>query len=701
MAKAKKPPAKTEREYADLHALSLRQFRAGMESTMDERDQSVEDRAFHQVAGAQWTGPLEDQWENKPRLEINKVQQAMLRIFNAYRANRMDVLFAPRDGSPADDLCDAISSLFRADEADSCAEEGWDNAFDETAAGGVGAIRLRACYVDDEDYGDEAGEDDERQQLRWEPIFEADRNVVWDADSKLADKSDAKHVFVLTAMTHDGYKEEYGEDPASWPLSLEKWQWQWTTQDVVYVAEKYELEQVRDTIEFWRNLASGDEKRFRKSLTDMHEGWREKMRIEGWKLDRSKRVSRRRVHKWLMNGSHIIQDCGYIAGKCLPVIQEYGKRAFIEDQERWSGHVRLAKDAQRVKNVMVSKLTEIAGRNSIEKPIVHPEEIKGYEQMWADDNITDYPYLVLNPLKDVSGNPIYGRQLSYTKPPNIPPALAALLQITDEDLKEILGNQQQAEQLQPNMSAQLMELVQTRIDEQCSIYIDGLKKAKKRAGEVWLSAAREIYVEEGRKLKGIDRSGEKRQIVVGKQTVDDRGVRVAQFDLSEGDLGVEVEVGPTTRSRRVAIVRVLIELLSAVDDPEDKKVLVAMILANMEGEGLGDMRKYFRRRLIKMGVVEPTPEEQAKLDKEAANQPPDPNAEYLKAAAGQADAEAKQATAGVLLKIAQADKAGAEAAKIKSETDHQQQTQALEVIDRVTPNLLPAQPAEAAASTGE
>jgi hypothetical protein len=31
-----------------------------------------------------------------------------------------------------------------------------------------------------------------------------------------------------------------------------------------------------------------------------------------------------------------------------------------------------------------------------------------------------------------------------------------------------------------------------------------------------------------------------------------------------------------------------------------------MAMMNMEGEGIGDVRDYFRMRLVKMGVIKPT-----------------------------------------------------------------------------------------------
>ena len=57
-----------------------------------------------------------------------------------------------------------------------------------------------------------------------------------------------------------------------------------------------------------------------------------------------------------MSGSKVLEDCGYIAGPNIPIAPMYGKRWFISGIERFMGHVRLAKDVQRLANVLRSKL---------------------------------------------------------------------------------------------------------------------------------------------------------------------------------------------------------------------------------------------------------------------------------------------------------------------------------------------------------
>lgn len=413
---------------AGVHATAVRNFEKIQTSMRDERLQCLQDRRFYSIAGAQWEGPLGVQFENKPRLEVNKIHLAVIRIINEYRNNRIDVKFTSKDGSPNDDLADACASLYRADEQDSVATEAYDNAFEEAVGGGFGAWRLRTCYEDDED------DDDERQRIRIEPIFDADSSVFFDLNAKRQDKADAKECYVLTSMTYDAYEDEYGDDPASWPKQIHQRMFDWLTPDVVYVAEYFCVEEKSETTHVYRGL-DGTEKKVKDAELQADDTLEEQLLATGYREVRQKKVKRKRVHKYIMSGSRILEDCGFIAGKCIPIVPVYGKRWFVDNVERCMGHVRLAKDPQRLKNMQLSKLAEISAISSVEKPIFTPEQIAGHQQAWTDDNLKNYPYLLINQLTDQNGQPVAVGPQSYTRSPQIPPAMAALLQITEQDMQ--------------------------------------------------------------------------------------------------------------------------------------------------------------------------------------------------------------------------------------------------------------------------
>jgi len=656
-----------------LHSDALAQFNDIQTALRDERLQCLQDRRFYSLAGSQWEGPLWDIYENKPRFEVNKIHLSVIRIINEYRNNRVTVDFTPKPGQD-DKLAETCDGLYRADEKDSVADEAYDNAFEEAVGGGFGAWRLRNVYEDDED------EDNERQRIMIEPIFDADSSVFFDLNAKRQDKSDARYCYVVTSMTRQSYKETWGDDPTDWPKEIHQYEFDWCTPDVVYVAEYYKVEDVSETIRIFRAI-DGTEERYRQADFNDDPALEETLAAIGSVEVRQRKIKTRKVHKYIMSGGRILEDAGYIAGKEIPIVPVYGKRWFVDNVERCMGQVRLAKDAQRLKNMQLSKLGEISALSSVEKPILTPEQVTGHEVMWADDNIRNYPYLLINPITGPDGSQQVSGPVAYTRSPQIPPAMAALMQITEQDMQDILGSSQQADKMVSNISGKAIEMIQTRLDMQTFIYMSNFAKGMQRCGEIWLSMARDIYVEEGRQMKTIGPNDEIGMVELMKPTVSDAGEVVMENDLSRAKFDVNVEVGPSSTSKRAATVRALTGMMAITDDPQTKQVLQAMAMMNMEGEGISDVRDYFRKQLVRMGVVKPTEQEQEEMMVELQGQPEDPNKIFLQAAAEEAIAKAAKARADTVKTVADAGLSRARTAETLAKTGVQEQNMALTAME--------------------
>lgn len=636
-----------EQRLAQVHQECLREMGAIQSASRDVRLQCLQARRFYSVPGAQWEGPLGDQFENKPRFEFNKSHLAVIRVFNEYRANRIAVDFQSKDGQQADELAESLNGIYRSDWRSCSGDEAGDNCFEEGVGGGFGAIRVRAKYEDEED------EENEKQRVVFEPIFDADSTVFFGLDAKRYDKADAKSCYVLTPYTVDGYRETWNDDPSSWPKLIHQNEFDWYTPRLVWVAEVYKLEESNEAVRIFRGL-DGQEERVTKAETDDDPEVLERLQATGYHEVRQKKVKRRRWHKYIMSGGGILEDCGFIAGRCCPIVPFYAKRWVVDGIERCVGHVQLAMDAQRLQNMLLSWLAEMATRFDIEKPIVTPEQVAGHAAMWANDNVAKYPYLLLNTMTDKDGNAMPPNQLQYTKAPNIPPAVATLTQIAGQALEDMLGNQQAGEEIQPNLSGKAVELIQNRLDMQVFIYMSNFAKTHKRLGEVWLSMMKDVAVEDSRRMKTLSDTGEVGSVVLNQPKVDDDGAQIMANDIARANYEVDVDVGPSSVSKRAATVRALTGILQMTQDPGTQQVLLAAAMMNMDGEGLDDIRAYYRRMLVQQGVVKPTPEEQQQLEQAAANQQPDPQSQYLMAAADQAQADAASARAKTVDTIASA-----------------------------------------------
>jgi hypothetical protein len=692
-----------EQRLAAVHARAIERFDRCYASQREIRLQCAQDRRFVFVPGAQFEGDLADQFENRPRFEISKVANAVIRIFSEYRNNRVTVDFRPADGDTSDETAEFLDDLYRGDEQENDAQEAYDTAFEEGVAGGMGAWRLVNRYEDDED------EDDDRRRICIEPIPDADNSVFFDIDAKRYDKRDATYCFVITSMAPPEYGDRFDEDAdaaikewgdrrkqakniTSFDRTMRMGIYDWFQPEVVYTAEYFEIEEVSDPVQVWKSGATdAEEKLYPKRMEkDAYDAEVFKLRAQGFFMSREKKRKRRVVHKYVIDGSRVLDDAGVIAGKFIPVIPFYAKRAYVDNIERINGHIRFAIDAQRLYNMLMSLLAEISVQTPVEKPIFTPEQVAGHQDMWALDGVKRYPYLLVNPITDPTGAQVAAGPLGYTKPPALPPALAALIELIGIDLREILNASGDQQEMVSNISAKAVELIQNRLDMQSFIYMDNFKKSMRRCGEIWLSMARDLYDEDDRPMRVVRIDGSDEIAMLRQPSTDKDGKVKYLNDPAGGKFKAVADVGPSYTTRRDGTVRAITGMLQFVHDPADQAVLTATAVKNLEGEGLEPVKKHFRQKLLALGLEKPTEEEQAEIDQAQANQKPDPQATFLLAEAEKAMANAEKARADAEKARAQTVEALARVEEIASKLDTAELDRILKMVEATRKEEEPA-----------
>lgn len=627
---------------------------------------SLEDRRFLSIQGAQWEGDWGQQFENSLRVQINKTQRGHDKIINDYRANRFTVNFRPVDNTAGDDTADLLNGLLYADIYRSKGQQAFDNAFAEGSAGGMGAWRL--CN----EYEDEYDPDNDHQRIGIYQIVDADQRVYFDLDSKLYDKSDARYAYVLHSMTPEAFKEEYGDGRlASWPENRARPNWfDWFRPTIVYVAEYYEVEERNEELRIYSRASTDEE--FRYWASDITDELAKDLKQRGFEVRKTRKVKRKRVHKWLLSGAEVLEDCGYIAGSCIPIIPFYGKRVFIDNIERFKGHVRDAKDPARVYNSQISKLVETASLAPREVPIFAPEQMDGLQKHWERMNIDRHPYALAHPLIDPqNGNIVATGPIGNITPPQLPPVLAALIQQTGNDIAEITNGDDTSMEVKSNVSAEAMDIASSRVDGKSFIYMDNFKQSMQRFGEVYYAMAKEIYVEEGREVQAMDEDGETRTAVLHELYTDpNTQVHGKRYDLSVGRFNVIADVTEATSTRRDKTVRTMMALAQAattVQSPQIGQAALLTAIKNMDGEGIDGFQDFAHKLAVQLGLDEMTPEEQQQAQTQQQNQQPDPQSVAMLAQAKALDAQAEESMSKMRLNNANVVKSLADAQKTANE----------------------------------
>lgn len=610
----------------------------------DVREKCIEATRFARVPGGQWEGAtaagtkLDDQFEKYPKFEINKVATELNRIIAEYRNNRITVKFRPGDKEASEELANKLNGLFRADYEETDGGEACDNAFDDAATGGFGCFRLTSMLVNEYDPMDE------RQRIAIEPIYDPSRSVWFDPDAKKYDKSDAMWAFCMYSLSPEKYEAEYGKTP---PSSLDvttmtSWEYDWFEPEVVYIAKYYEVRKESVDVISYRQPLTGEIATYD---SDQIEDIQDELAIAGFEEVARRSVKRRRVYVSVVDGQNFLEKPRRIPGEHIPLIPVYGKRWFIDDIERVEGHIAKAMDPQRLYNLQVSMLADTAAQDPGQIPIVGMEQIRGLEKHWEARNKKRPAFLPLREMKDKAGNIIAGATpAGYTQPAVMNQALAALLQQTSADIQEVTGGSQAMQQMPSNVAQETVNNLMNRSDMASFIYLDNMAKSLKRAGEVWLSMAREVYGSD-REVRVVNEDGTDDIALMNAQVVDRQtGTVVALNDLSTGRYDVTVDVGPSYTARRDATVSVLTNVLSTMlpNDPM-RPAIQGIILDNIDGEGLDDFKEYNRNQLLTSGIVKPRNEKEQQIvmqaQQAAANQP---NPEMVLAQAQMVAAQAEE-----------------------------------------------------------
>lgn len=659
---------------------------------------ALEDRRFAFVDGAQWEGGLGAQFENRPRFVVNKTQKAVRRIVSEYRANAMTVNFRSGEDDTRQDDMTALRTVYRSDEQYSKAQDTFVSAFDEASSGGMGAWRLTNDYDvrAETDYDDEAP-----QRILFEPISDADISVFFDPDSKKLDKSDAKWCTVLNPISWDTYTTEYLDSaeleletrPSSFKEVRKLKQFDWFSNDAVYIGEYYEVEQKTEQFAVWREPHSGVEQKVyqgvdadsREAAAEQEAHWKS----IGYVKVRTGKRNRKRVRKYFLDGAGVLKDCGYIAGTEIPIVVVLGIRQIIDGIERFQGAVRLAKDSQRLYNMQISTLADITAFTPREKPIFTPEQMSGHELTWSRDLIDNNPYLLINPITGADGSITMSGPVGYIKQPDVPPALAGLIQITAADMMDVTGGDLAAGEVVANTSDALVSRVQAHQDMQVYIFVDGMKRAMQRCGEIYLSMACDIYVEENRKFSAVNDDKTFETATINVPSIGQNGQPVISKCFKRG-MDVFIDVGPAFNSRKDATVNALSKVIPMIADQQTQQLMLMTLVKNLDGEGMEDLAKFARKQLVQAGVVTPTQEEEEDLAKQqaaAANAPPDAATVALLAQARESDANATKSQASAVQSLSTAELNQAKAAQAVSQTNASQLSTIIQMLQNMQGNV--------------
>lgn len=631
----------------------------------DQRDKANEDMRFVNVTGGMWEGFLDNDFTDRVKLELDLVSNFLQRFIGQWNQNRVGVEYKPNDAGTTKQDSELLNGIYRSDFRQFSGKMATDNAVDECATCGYGALKLATLFEDDGD------PENDNQNVEWRPIYNAYNSVFWDQSAQRIDKRDARHCTVLKQFTRKSFEIEFpGKIPTSayTPETRSFFNIETTQIDIIYVATRYEVVKKHQFIFVYNNLRTGKIETF---AEDDHKLIKDELLEDEFRVFmRKRKIVRQSVEKTVFSGDEILEETRRIVGKWIPVIPFYAYRSYVDGVEWYRGLVRKLKDAARLFNMQVSQLAENAASAGQEVPIFDPDQVEGPDMaaIWANKN--NKPYLLARSLRDKDGNIVQTGPLAYSKPPQLDASTTALLSIVPSYVQDVTGGAPQ-EAFSKEMSGKAINALIKREDMNTQVVNDNIASAIAWSGEIYQSMAAEIYTTR-RIVKTIAKDGTESEVQLLAPVLDEEtGQLIESNNLQGKKFQSYADVGPQYETLREQTVEDLKGMLEAVGKlPAGEQylpVIMSVLMDNITGVGLDPIKEYNRKVMLSQGIIKPqTPEDEAFVQQ--IQQPKeDPNQKLIEAAANQQNAEARSLDASSLQKTADASKKEAETIKILDE----------------------------------
>lgn len=599
----------------------LCKFDADWMASDEARTEATNDLYFSRVS--QWDDWLSDYTTLQYRGQFDVVRPVVRKLVAEMRRNPIDVLFRPKDGADPNSA-DVLMGMYRTDMRHNTAKISVNIAVREQIEAGVGAWRLITEYEDQDPTSN-------NQVIRRVPIHEACTHVVWDSNSKQMDKSDAMHCTVINAMSRDGWKafaEKHGFDEDEIPSFQNpdmNWLFPWLTSDVVYVGEHYEVEEKKETVFIYQDPLTGEPvSYFQRDIKDVIDELADK----GMVKVAEKKVKRRRVYKSIITCTTILKNREPIAGEHIPIVPVYGEWSFAGDKEVYEGVVRLTKDGQRLRNMIMSFNADIVARTPKKKPIFWPEQIEGYEYMYGGND--DYPYYLLNRTDENNGDlPV--QPISYMENPEVPQANAYMLEAATNSVSQVATMGVDAEAANGQVAFDTVNQLNMRADLETYVFQDNLATAMRRDGEIYQSMVNDIY-DVPRQVMMTLEDGTEKQVQLLTQAVDYQTGTVVTLNDIRGRYECYTDIGPSFQSMKEQNRAEIQELLAKVPPGTPEwQMLLLQYFTLLDGKGVEMMREYANKQLVMMGLKKPETPEEIQMVEQAQQQPKEPSPEQTQA----------------------------------------------------------------------
>ena len=587
---------KPKKSASDILSTARARLDMAVSALSESREDETDDLKFY--AGSpdnQWQWPadvlatrgaVQGQTINaRPTLTINKLPQHVRQVTNDMRQNRPGAKVIPVDDSADIEVADIFNGMIRHIEYISDADVAYDTACENQVSYGEGYIRLLTEYCEPDSF------DQDIKIGRIRNSF----SVYMDPTIQDPTGADAKWCFITEDITKEEFTRMYPDAaPITTLQSLgvgDQSISNWLNEDTIRIADYYYIDYDKSTL----NLYPGNQTAFKGTPED------KALEAHFGKATKSRESDRPRVRYCKINGYEILEEREW-AGKWIPVIRIVGNEFEVDGRIYVSGLVRNSKDAQRMYNYWVSQEAEMLALAPKAPFIGYGGQFEGYEQQWKTANITNWPYLEVNP--DVTDG--QGAVLPLPARAQPPMASSGLLQAkagAAEDIKSTTGQYNASLGMGSNeRSGKAILARQREGDVGTYHYGDNLARGVRHIARQIIDLAPKIY-DTQRIARIIGEDGETKMIKINpdqpqpvNKIVDQQGIVIEKiYNPGVGKYDVVATTGPGYATKRQEALEAMAQLLQG--NPQLWAVAGDLFIKNMDWPGAQEMSQRFAKTI--------------------------------------------------------------------------------------------------------
>lgn len=626
-------------------------FDRSVGGSYERNQQVINDIRFAKVPGAQWEGSDNEQYQNKPKPENNKIARQINRILGQYERLEMNAKIISASEKATDEDAELLQSRWRNDFNSSDGIEALNNAADEAFHGGFGAYKLIAKYEDDE------VENEDYQNLSIEPVYSAASSIVYNAGAYRKDKRDATQGWHLIRVNRHETEEEFGVSISSYPESTTNYNyfdWYCDNSKDVYIAHYYEVIERRITeydfggikvIQDGRKLTDEYGQKFDRDIFNL-------LKNDNEYEKETKRI--KYVEYALLSGDAFLINPRKTPFKTIPLIPQYGYHQILNGVEYYCGEVARQRDNQRFLNMGFGSMMELMAQPQTTTPEYLPEQVQRFASQFANHTVDNYPYLLTDPVKDAAGNITHVGPVGLHQPAQMGTGLQAAMMFLENNITQQGGTGQST--VPSNASADAIKQVNAREDDSYQPMFQNAMQSLKSACETWIPAAKELYFSNERTIRLEGPDGSYSQIKTMQYDLDEDEEMYGPYKNScRGMYDVTIKIGESHKSKKEADRAANLEILqfTETNTPMGQVTLNNLILTTT-GDDTADARRIARFQnlaiMMQMGI-DPQPktdEERQHVEKLIQEQQQSENNQQPDAAMVMAQAEMLKGQADLL-----------------------------------------------------